>query len=31
MTLHHEEQGYCELLYLPDEKFTLLGGEYCYV
>lgn len=30
MTLHHEEQGYCELLYLPDEKFTLLGGEYCY-
>ncbi|EEL9738984.1 hypothetical protein UJ79_00525 [Salmonella enterica subsp. enterica serovar Muenchen] len=30
MRLHHEEQGHCELLYLPDEKFTTLGGEYCY-
>lgn len=30
MTPHHEEQGYCELFYLPDEKFRLSGGEYCY-
>lgn len=30
MTPHHEDQGYCELFYLPDEKFRLLGGEYCY-
>ncbi|HII3144450.1 TPA: hypothetical protein ACY3HI_002813 [Citrobacter braakii] len=31
MIPHHENQGYCELLYLPDEKFTGRDGEYCYV
>ncbi len=30
MTPHHEDQGYCELLYLPDAKFTRLEGDYCY-
>ncbi|HBM0095208.1 TPA: hypothetical protein LT061_001607 [Salmonella enterica subsp. enterica serovar Blitta] len=30
ITPHHEEDGYCELLYLPDEKFRMSGGEYCY-
>ncbi|ECE0791357.1 hypothetical protein GK48_14550 [Salmonella enterica subsp. diarizonae] len=30
MTPHHEDQGCCELLYLPDAKFTRLEGDYCY-
>ena len=30
MEPHHEDQGWCELLYLPDEKFVMSGGEYCY-
>lgn len=30
MRPHHEEAGYCEMLYLPDAKFTRLEGDYCY-
>lgn len=30
MTPFHPEEGSCELLYLPDKKFTFSGEMFCY-
>jgi hypothetical protein len=30
MAPHHPDEGYCELLYLPDVKFRFSGETYCY-
>jgi hypothetical protein len=30
MAPHHPDDGYCELLYLPDVKFRFSGEAYCY-
>lgn len=26
----HPDEGYCELLYLPDKKFVFSGETHCY-
>ncbi|QDL34654.1 hypothetical protein [Serratia liquefaciens] len=30
MTPHHPDEGYCELLYLPNHEFVFSGETYCY-